>query len=621
MPRATIRLTALTVCLAWTITSCSGQVSPESQSPSATPTAQDTSTGAATSTAEPAEPTGSVPSVTADPADPAQPRMETRVEAVVSSNMLATDAGGRILAAGGSAADAALTVGAVLTVVEPFYSSVLGGGTWALHYDAEAQEVTSLNGAGPVGSNATLEDYTGRAGEYGIHQAIVPGAWDSWMLSLSDHGELGLGEILAPAIELARTGYPVSSEMTYWLGQQESEIRASPKLSELYLRGGALVSEGQTITQPDLADTLAALVSAYDDGVAAVDGADSRQTGIQAARDYFYRGPLAEAIVDYSDEFDGYFTLVDFAEYQAEVVDPIRIEWGNGISVLQNPPNSQGIAMLQALNILKTEDWSGRSPSDPDVIHRQVEAIKLAYADRFEYIGDPARTDIPVEELLSDDYAAAQRARIDLGSAAQWPIEAGLDRQASDTTTFHITDARGNAMAVTTSLGGQFLVIGETGIHINERMRFMSTDPANVNVVAPGATVRHTSNPYMVLRDGRPYLLGGNTGIDTQPQGQLQQFMNVVAFGLTPQQAVAQSRVVSTAFPASTYPYTADNVLQVENDLPSATIEDLRGRGHTIEVGLGAFGTANMIELNENGTTARIGAEPRNDTAGGLVRP
>ncbi|GAB3549620.1 gamma-glutamyltransferase [Arthrobacter tumbae] len=510
----------------------------------------------------------------------------------------------------------------MLSVVEPFYSSVLGGDTWALYYDAGIQDVTSLNAVGPVGSKATLEDYTPRAGEYGIHQAILPGAWDGWMLWLRDHGNLPLREVLAPAIETARAGYPVSSEMTFWLTLQEQNIRNSPKLSELYLRGGGLVATGQTVTQSDLADTLEALATAYDDGAAtAGDAAASHAAGIQAARDYFYRGPLAEAIVQYSDEFGGYFTLEDFAGYEAEQVDPISIDWGGGLQVLQNPPNSQGIAMLMALNILKTEDWSGRSPSDPDVIHRQVEAVKLAYADRFAYVGDPDRTDVPVDELLSDDYAVAQRTRIDMDTAAEWPIAAGLDRQSTDTTTFHVTDSEGNAAAITTSLGGQFLVVGETGIHINERMKFMSVDPENVNVVAPGATVRHTSNPYMVMRDGRPYLLGGNTGVDTQPQAQLQQFMNVVAFGLSPQEAVAQPRFVSTSFPQSIFPYPADNILHVETSFAPAAIAELRSRGHNIAVGQGIFGTANILEITEDGTVARIGAEPRNETASGVVLP
>lgn len=557
-----------------------------------------------------------VPTATPEAEPSPQEERPPQVQAVVSSNDLATDAGVEILAAGGSAADASVAVAAVLSVVEPFYSSVLGGGTWALYYDVDEQAVTSMNGVGPVGSGATLADYSTRADTFGIHQAIVPGAWDGWMLWLSEYGELELGEILAPAIALARDGYPVSEDMTYWLDAEEANIRSSPVTRSLYTRDGALIETGATVYQPDMANTFESLVNAYEDAQG-----QGHAAGIQAARDYFYRGPLAEAIVAFSEENNGYFSAEDFSEYEAEIVDPISIDYDDGITVYQSPPNSQGIAMLQTLNILKSEDYSGQSADDPDVIHRQVEAIKLAYADRFEYVGDPDRTEVPVDELLSDEYAASQRERIDMDSAASWPIESGLARQSTDTTTFHITDSSGNAAAVTTSLGGQFLVIGDTGIHINERMSFMSLDEDNVNVVAPGATVRHTSNPYLALRDGRPYLLGGNTGVDTQPQGQVQQFMNVVEFGMSAQEAVAQPRFVSTAFPASIYPYEVGNTLQLETSFPEDTISSLRSRGHNVVVGLGVFGTANMIVVNEDGTDAQVGAEPRNETAEGVVLP
>lgn len=538
------------------------------------------------------------------------------MEAVVSSHELATDAGRRILEAGGTAADASVAVAAVLSVVEPFYSSVLGGGTWALYFDAGRQEVTSVNGVGPVGSKATLADYRARANVSGMHQAIVPGAWGGWMAWLEAYGELELGEILAPAIALAREGYPATREMRYWLNLQEADVRNSPVLSSLYLRGGRLVAPGETVYQPDMAATFEALAAAYDGAKGA-----GQAAGIQAARDYYYRGPIAEAIVAFSDRNGGYFTAQDFNGFEAEIVEPISISYNDRITVYQNPPNSQGIAMLQALNTLKGYDFTGRSPHDPDVVHRQVEAVKLAFADRYAHVGDPDRAEVPVGELLSEEYAAAQRERIDMGRAASWPIESGLDRKATDTTTFSITDSAGNAAAVTTSLGGQFLVVGDTGIHINERMSFMSLEEGNVNAVAPGATVRHTSNPYMALRNGRPFILGGNTGIDTQPQGQLQQFMNVVNFGMSAQEAVAAPRFVSTAFPASNNPYQAANTLQLEAAFPGSAVQSLRSRGHNVAVGSGIFGTANMLVVSEDGTDAQVGAEPRNETASGVVIP
>ncbi len=545
----------------------------------------------------------------------AQAEPGNHVQAVVSSHAAATEAGLEALAEGGTAADAAVAVAAVLSVVEPWFSSALGGGTWALYYDAEANVVTSLDGVGPVGRKASLSDYGARADSPGIHQAIVPGAWDGWMLWLDRYGRLDLGQVLAPAIRLARDGYPASSEMAWWLSLQAEEILSRPDTLRTYAPSGLFPGAGDLVRQTDMADTFAALAQAYDDASPA-----SRTDAVEAARDYFYRGPLAEAIVDFSDEHGGYLTLEDFRSFAAEIVEPISITFDDGITVFQNPPNSQGITMLLALNILKDMALSGLGPYHPDAVHLQVEAIKLAFADRYHYIGDPDRIEIPVSVLLSEEHAAEQRQRIDMETAMAWPVAGGIARSApSHTTTFHVVDRYGNAAAVTTSLGGQFLVVGGTGIHINERMQFLSLEEGNANQLTPGYKVRHTSSPYMTLRANRPYILGGNTGVDTQPQGQLQQFLSVVEFGLSAQEAVNQPRFVSTAFPATRYPYAVGNQLQMQAGFPESLVSELIARGHNIVIGEGIFGSANMIVVNEEGTDAQVGAEPNSSTAYGEV--
>jgi gamma-glutamyltranspeptidase / glutathione hydrolase len=541
----------------------------------------------------------------------------THVQAVVSSHTLATDAGIETLAAGGTAADAAIAVAAALSVVEPWFSSALGGGTWALYFDTDDGEVTSLDGVGPVGSNATREDYAERAGIDGIHQSVVPGAWDGWMLWLERYGRLDLGEVLAPAIRIAREGYPVSPEMAYWLGLEAEFIANDADAARTYLAQGSIPGAGETVRQPEMANTFAALADAY----AGASG-NSRAAGVQAARDYFYRGPLAEAIVAASDRGGGYLTLPDFGRFEAEIVAPLAIDYRDGITVFENPPNSQGITMLLALNILKGYDFSGVDVLDPDVIHVQVEALKLAFADRHWYVGDPDRLDVPVEELLSEEYAARQRGRINFNRALAWPIAGGLaDPSPSHTTTFHVVDRFGNAAAVTTSLGAQFRVIGETGIHINNRMRMISVEPGNANELTPGFKVRHTANPYLALRDGRPFILGGNTGVDTQPQGQMQQVISVVEFGLDAQAAIDKPRFVSTAWPAGSFPWEAGNQLQMESGFPESTIEALAAKGHDVVIGQGVFGSANMIVVAPDGTSADVGAESRNGVSAGRVVP
>ncbi len=543
-----------------------------------------------------------------------------KIEAVVSSQKLATEAGFEILEAGGSAADAAVAMAAVQSVVEPWFSSALGGGTWALYYEKESGRVSSLDGVGTVGSLATVDDYRARGGERGMHQAIIPGAWDGWMLWLEEYGRLDLDQVLAPAIRIAQQGYPVTEEMHDWLGRLSEEILSRPQTAAIYAPQGEILQVGDTVYQHKMGETFEALVQAYN---------QQREQGcseaIQAARDYYYRGPIAEDIVAFSDSQNGYLTLEDFYNFEAQIVDPISIEYGEDVTVFENPPNSQGIVMLLALNILKGYDFSGLEPGDPDVIHAQVEALKLAFADRHYYIGDPDRMEVSLDQLLAEEYAEKQRARIDMEKAMQWPITPGVDEPEEEkwsrhhTTTFHVVDQEGNAAAITTSLGAEFLVVGETGIHINNRMRMISLEPDIPNQLAPGYKVRHTSNPYLVLRNGKPYILGGNTGVDTQPQGQLQQFMSVVEFGLSAQEAVDRPRFVSTSFPAGTYPYQINNSLQMENGFSQETIQELRSRGHDVVVGSGIFGTANMLVIGAEGSLVQVGAESRGDSYGRAV--
>lgn len=540
------------------------------------------------------------------------------VEAVVSSHRLATEAGFEILDAGGTAADAAIAVAAVLSVVEPYFSHVLGGGTWALYYNSETGEITSLDGVGPVGSKADLEDYSDRADLEGMHKSIVPGAWDGWMIWLDAYGNMDLGDILSPAINIAREGFTVSSAMERWLDRKAQFISKRPDTANIYMTDGRLLRQGETAYQNDIADTFEALVDAYNSM-----SDQGRSEAIQAARDYYYRGPLAEAIVEFSDNENGYLTIEDFNSFQAEMVEPISINYNNEIEVFENPPNSQGITMLLALNVLKGYDFSQYDRFDPDSIHLQVEALKLAFADRYYHIGDPELTAIPIDELLSDGHASRQRDRIDMENVMRWPIADGLmdnTAESNNTTTFHMTDKYGNAAAVTTSLGAQFLVIGDTGIHINNRMRMISLEEGNPNQLTPGYKVRHTSCPYMVLKNGKPYILGGNTGVDNQPQGQLQQFFHIIEFGLTAQEAVGSPRFATTAFPAGTHPYEINNILRMDNGFPGDTIAELRSKGHSIEIG-GAFGSANMIVIDESGLDAQVGAEPKVDTSYGMIEP
>ena len=539
--------------------------------------------------------------------DPAYP------QAVTTTHFQATQAGADILRAGGSAADAAVAVAAALSVVEPYFSHVFGGGAWSLYYDAESGSVTSLDGVGPIGSNFTFEDYSARVTQWGIHQANVPGAWDGWMLWLREHGRLTLPEILAPAIALAEEGIAVSQEMAAYMGRSYDVMAAHAPTSAVYMASGWFPAAGETIRFPDLAATFVAVGEAYS---AAADHA----AGIQAARDYYYRGPLAEAIVTESDAGRGYLTLEDFAGFEAEIVDPISIAYGSSLRVYQNPPNSQGITMLLALNTLTQFSHDGLSALSTETIHTQVEATKLAFADRNAFIGDPDFVNTDVQLLLSAEYAASQADRINMNRAMMWPENAPLTQmEPQNTTTFHVTDQWGNAAAVTTSLGLNYMVIGSTGIHINNRMTYTSPDPASPNFAEAGRKLRHTSCPYIVMRDDAPFIVGGNTGADSQPQVQLQQLMAAIDFGMSAQEAIANPRWIARSWVPSTYPHEVANDLQLEASFPQSSVNGLANLGHNVYIGGINLGNGGMIKFDAGRESVSVGSEPRFTTAGSTI--
>ncbi len=538
--------------------------------------------------------------------------------AIATRDVLATEVGEQFLAEGANAADAAFAVAAAISVSEPQFSHFLGGETWALYYDSAADEVFALDGVGPAGSEVDLEFFRDPElnTDYGAHRVIVPGTWDGWMLWLKEFGERDLDELMQPAIDLAERGVPVTRSMRGFLIQERENIRTAPDTEAVFFtEDGEVPSEGDTLLQSDLAATMRELRDAY---LSEAEHSD-RLAGLQAARDYYYRGPIAERLVEFLGSNGGFVTLDDFAEFEAEMRSPIQTEYRN-LTVYQSPPNSQGISMLIALNILEGFDFSGLGPQDAESIHRIVEATKLGKIDVYHYVGDPDRVFIPVSTLLSDDYAEAQRARIRDDEVIEWPADGGIGvMRERNTTTYALRDRYGNAAAVTTSTGAQFFVGGETGILLNQRMANMEIAPGNPNLIEPGKKVRHTVNPYMVMKNGRPYFWGGNTGYDTQPQGQIQQFMQIVEFGMTPQEAVAHPRFITHAFPASTYPYDASNELFLERGFPGSTARELEERGHRI--GRAAIiGNANIIMADPETNELRYGADPRGENRGVIGR-
>lgn len=528
--------------------------------------------------------------------------------AVAARDPVASRVGFRVLQAGGNAADAAFAVGAAISVTEPWFSHMLGGGTWALYRDAASGAVTAVDGAGTIPSNADPAFFRDPAAlrEHGMEWAIVPGAWDAWLLWLQEFGTMELDELLAPAVDLAENGMRASRTLVGWLTLQEASIRSRPDTAAVFFPDGEIPETGEIIYQRDLARTLKMIVAAYREA-----RPSGRGAAFEAARRVYYEGPIGEAIAEYAVANRGTLTPGDFSAYRAELREPLVSDFGQW-RLYNPPPNSQGIVMPMALNILEQFDLAPESWDDPRTIHLIAEATNLAHIDKHHYIGDPDHIEMPLETLLSDEYAAAQATRISEDSALRWPVPGGLEANEGFTTTFSVLDAQGNGAAITTSIGAQFVVAGKTGILMNQRLQNVFYDEGNPNFLVPGRRVRHTVNPYIALLPGERLILGGNTGYDTQPQGQIQQFLHIARFGANAQEAVSRPRFIVHSFPDITYPHEVRNELALEGGFGPETLSALRERGHDVSRGA-IFGNANAIILDLRTGAVEAGADPRGE--------
>lgn len=528
--------------------------------------------------------------------------------AVAARDPVAARVAMRVLQAGGNAADAAFALAAAISVREPYFSHILGGGTWALFREGSDGKVTAVDGAGTIGSRADPEFFKDPANlrEYGMEWSIVPGSWAAWLLWLEEFGTMELDDLLAPAVDLARNGISANRTLVAWIRRQEDSIASRPATAAIFLPDGQVPEVGQTIYQQDLAKTLSMIIAAYRNA-----RPESRSAAFAATKEIYYKGAIGRAIVEHAQAHRGSLTAEDFSEYSAELREPLQStfhEW----QMYNPPPNSQGIVMPLALNILENFELAEMDWNQPETIHLVAEAMNLAHIDKHHYVGDPEHVDIPLDTLLSDEYARRQAERIDPQDAIEWPAAGGLEAHEGFTTTFSVYDKAGNGAAVTTSTGAQFVVAGKTGILINQRLKNVFYEENNPNFLEPGRRVRHTVNPYMAELPGRKLVLGGNTGYDTQPQGQIQQFLHITQFSANAQEAVSRPRFIVHSFPDITYPHPARNELALEWGYDQATVAALEARGHQVSRSA-IFGNANLILIDLESGKIEAGADPRGE--------
>ncbi len=446
---------------------------------------------------------------------------------VATSQPLAANAGLEILEAGGNAIDAAVATAAVLTVVEPMSTS-LGGDAFIMVYLAAEKKLVGLNASGRAAYGMTLDALNEKLEKHemdrirGIYSVTVPGAVDGWFEVLEEYGTMTMAEVLEPAIHYAEQGFPVSPIIANaW---QSLERNEEPSTRATWLLDGKHAPKaGDVFRNPDLAETF-------------------RMLGAHG-RDAFYKGPIAEAIVEYSNQHDGLLTMKDFADHTSTWVEPIYADYKN-YRLYELPPNGQGIAALEMIKILGNTDLGTMGHNSAEYLHHVIEAKKLAYADIDKWNADPEFNHLPIQEIISTEYGRSQFERINPKKAMERP-ESGINGN-GDTVLLEVMDADHNAVSFIYSLYSGFgsgLVAPGTGFTLQNRGALFSREPGHMNVVEPHKRPFHTIIPAMAFKDGEFFMTFGAMGGAVQPQQHAQIFLNVVEFGMNMQQAVEIPRI------------------------------------------------------------------------------
>jgi len=487
---------------------------------------------------------------------------------VAAAHPLAVQIGVDVLKDGGSAVDAAIAVNAALTLMEPC-SCGLGGDLFAMVWDPESGELYGLNGSGrsPAGLTIDLVEPTeeGTIPPYSPYAWTVPGCVDGWFELHSRFGRLPMARLLAPTVAYAREGVPVPQVIA---GAWERSLRRfadMPGFAEVFMPDGRAPAEGEPFANPALARTLELLAS--------------------GGRDAFYRGPIAERLVAYSNEHGGFFSTADLAGHRSEWVEPISTTY-RGVTVWELPPNGQGLAALQMLNILERYDVAGLGRHSPDLWHLLIEAKKLAYEDRARFYADPAFADLPVDRMLSKEYARRRSGLIDPKRAAL-TVPAGDPVLGHGETTFLVT-ADGDGMMVSliqsnyTGFGSGY-VVPELGFGIQNRGCLFNLDPAHPNALAPGKRPFHTIIPAFLGERGTPNMAFGVMGGSMQPQGHVQVVLNLVDFGMNLQEAGDAARFFHGGSSQPTGEVMSDGGwVYLESGIEDDVRRDLLRRGHRL---------------------------------------
>jgi gamma-glutamyltranspeptidase/glutathione hydrolase len=511
--------------------------------------------------------------------------------AVAAGHPLAAEAGARVLAAGGNAVDAGVAAGITLGVVHNDMVSVAGVAPILVHI-ARTRETYQVSGVGPYPRMSSREYFMTRHGGQipaGLARTVVPAAPDAWCTALERWGTMSFAEVAAAATEHADRGYAVSGFSAYQMGTHAEKYKRWPSSAALYLRDGRAYRMGEVLVQKELADTLSRMAAAERRA------GGSRAAGVRAARDEFYRGETAKRIAEFHRANDGPLAAADLTDFSVEVGPALQTSFG-GYDIAACGFWCQGPSLLQMFNLLDGVDLVALGHNSPAYLHRLVEAIKLAFADRDAYYGDPHFVKIPADKLLSKGYAEARRALIGERAWAEMPPAgdavkrrellplAGGSTDALDTSYVAVVDAEGNGFSATPSDPNvDSPVVSGVGCVVSPRGSQGWLDPEHASVVAPGKRPRLTPAPAMAFSGGKLLMPFGTPGGDVQQQAMLQVFLNTTVWGMPLQEAIEAPRVASRSFPDSFWPHVyAPGKLEAEGRLPKSTRDGLAALGHEV---------------------------------------
>ncbi|MDX9724918.1 MAG: gamma-glutamyltransferase [Bacteroidales bacterium] len=527
----------------------------------------------------------------------------TRSEVIAQNGMaatsqpLATQAAIEILKKGGNAIDAAIAANAVLGVVEPTGCGI-GGDLFAIIWSAEKQKLYGLNASGRSPRSLKLEYFKDNGHEFipsfGPLPVSVPGCVDGWFEMHEMFGRLTMREILQPAINYARIGFPVSEVIAYYLDRNTQSLKDFPNIKETYMPGGKSPAKGQIFKNPGLANTL--------DKIA------------KGGRNEFYRGSIAKTIAAFMKSQGGFLTYDDMARHSSEWVEPVSSGY-RGFDIWELPPNGQGIATLQMLNILEGFDLARVGFGSAEYMHLFIEAKKLAFEDRAKFYADPRFSSVPVTQLISKKYAAERRKLINRQRAGR-VYDAGRI-EAGNTIYLTVADRFGNMVSLIQSnyrgMGSGMCPPG-LGFVLQDRGEMFSLSPGHANVYAPGKRPFHTIIPGFITRNGKPYISFGVMGGDMQPQGHAQVIINLLDFGMNLQEAGDAPRMYHYGSSEPTGQNMTDGgTLCLEDGFRWEVIQKLLSMGHRIEWNLGSYGGYQAIMWDEKNKVWYGASESRKD--------